>query len=238
MTLSTATVNLLAMRDVPILCLDTCAILDLMRDVTRESISVANVRNGMHLLKHAEETEGLVIFVAEQVSHELADHADEIEKGTREALERFLAQAQRIHDISELFGPQGTLQIAHLRGHAARARAAFERWERTAIAIPQNPGVLGRAWDRVKTNRSPAKQNKESTKDCVVIETYLEVAGNLRNAGMAAPIVFISSNTKEYYEAVTKHLPPDLKADFAAVGMTYAANFGAAAYSLRLQHLL
>lgn len=238
MSLSAETVDLLAKQQTSILCLDTCAILDLMRDITRETISAANVRNGIALLKHAEANVRLTVLIAEQVSVELADHADEIEKGSGEALERFLAQAERIHAIAELFGAQGTLQISHLSGHAARAREAFNRWERAATPIPQNPGVAGRAWERVRNTRSPAKKGKDSIKDCVVIEAYLEVAGYLRSAGLDAPIVFISSNTKEYYEPGTNRLPADLAADFAAVGMSYAPNFGAALHALDIKRAL
>ena len=61
-------------------------------------------------------------------------------------------------------------------------------------------------------------------KDCVVIGTYLAAASELRAAGHAAPIVFCSSNVKDYAEANRIALKPDLLADFNAVSMRYAPN--------------
>lgn len=71
-------------------------------------------------------------------------------------------------------------------------------------------------------------------KDCVIVEAYLEVAQHLRAAGLDKPIVFTSSNTKEYFEPNTRHLPADIASDLRAVGMEYAPNFGAAKHFLDL----
>ena len=71
-------------------------------------------------------------------------------------------------------------------------------------------------------------------KDCVIVEAYLEVAGQLRGAGLAAPIVFTSSNTKEYFAPNTRHLQSDIATDLGGVGVEYAPNFGAARHSLGL----
>ena len=71
-------------------------------------------------------------------------------------------------------------------------------------------------------------------KDCVIVEAYIEAANQLRAAGMTAPIVFASSNTKEYFAPNTRHLQNDISGDLAAVGMEYAPNFGAAKHCLGL----
>jgi len=71
-------------------------------------------------------------------------------------------------------------------------------------------------------------------KDCVIIEAYLETAHQLRAAGFSKPVVFASSNTKEYFEPNTRHLPMDIASDLAAVQMDYAPNFGAAKHLLQL----
>lgn len=55
-----------------------------------------------------------------------------------------------------------------------------------------------------------------------MVESYLEVAGNLRNLGHTADIVFASSNTKEFVSSTTSALNADIAAEFAAVGMRYS----------------
>ena len=69
-------------------------------------------------------------------------------------------------------------------------------------------------------------------KDCVIVETYLEVARRLRAAGSDAPIAFASSNTNDYYAAGSSHVADDLAQDLQAVRVEYAPGFGAAAHVL------
>lgn len=71
-------------------------------------------------------------------------------------------------------------------------------------------------------------------KDCVIVEAYIETASQLRASGMTSPMVFASSNIKEYFAPSTRHLQEDIADDFAAVGIEYAPNWGAAKHSLGL----
>ena len=71
-------------------------------------------------------------------------------------------------------------------------------------------------------------------KDCVIVECYLEVTGQLRRAGLSAPVVFVSSNTRDYHAPGSSHLAPDIAGDFGALQMEYAPNFGAAKHLLGL----
>ena len=45
-----------------------------------------------------------------------------------------------------------------------------------------------------------------ASKDCVIVEAYIEAAGQLHSAGLAASIMFTSSNTKEYFAPNTRRL--------------------------------
>ncbi|GLQ99059.1 hypothetical protein [Dyella mobilis] len=218
----------------PILCVDTCTILDVMRDITRESIKIHDVKAGLALLASAETRKDLVVLVANQVMAELDVHLTEIEQEAATKLTRFRVQAQRIHDIATEFGASGALQTQHLHGHVVRARAALDRWVAVAKPAPGNDGITARAFARVNAPRTPARKGKDSMKDCVVVETYLEAAQELRTAGLTAPIVFASSNTNEYYVSAGSHLSSDIAADFLAVRMNYAPNFGAAKHNMGL----
>ncbi|WP_266170752.1 PIN domain-containing protein [Dyella subtropica] len=218
----------------PILCVDTCTILDVIRDITRESVLVHDVKAGLSLLASAETRTDLVVLVADQVMTELAVHLSEVEQEASTKLTKFQAQAQRIHDIAAEFGASGALQTHHLHGHVVRARAVLDRWVAVAKPAPGNDGITARAFARVNAPRTPARKGKDSMKDCVVVETYIEAAQELRTAGLTVPIVFASSNTKEYYVSGGSQLPSDIAADFLAVKMDYAPNFGAAKHNLGL----
>jgi PIN domain len=234
MSLATGDIADLVTLGAPIICVDTCTILDVIRDITRESISAHDVKASLSLLASAETRTSLVVLVAEQVATELVVHLTEVEQEASAKLTKFQVQAQRIDEIATLFGAKGALQTQHLQGHVMRARAALDRWAAIAKHVPGNDGITARAFARVNAPRTPARKGKDSMKDCVVVETYLEAAQELRTAGLTAPIVFASSNTKDYYIPGGSHLPPDIVADFKKAQMDCAPNFGAAKHNLGL----
>lgn len=232
MSLSPQILSRLVGLGLPVLCVDTCTVLDVVRDVTRESVTPADVNAGLALLAMAEAGSGLTVLMAEQVSLEIAGNVVNVEQEAQAALEKFLDQAQRIHDVAGAYGAQGPLQVRHLVGHVSRARPVLDRWLQVAQVVPHNDGVSSRAFRRVNEPRTPARRGKESMKDCVIVEAYIEAASQLRAAGMTAPMVLASSNTKEYFAPNTRHLQGDIAADLVAVGLEYAPNWGAAKHSL------
>jgi hypothetical protein len=230
--MSSQVISHLAGLGLPVLCVDTCTVLDVVRDITRENVTYADVRAGLELLDMAEAGPGLTVLMAEQVSLEIASNIANVEQEAQSALEKFFSQAQRIHDVAEAYGARGPLQISHLNGHVSRARPVLSRWVQVAQIVPHNDGVASRAFRRVNGPRTPARLGKESMKDCVIVEAYIEAASQLRGAGLTAPIVFASSNTKEYFAPNSRHLNVDIAADFAAVSIEYAPNWGATKHSL------
>ena len=234
MSLSSQEVSHLVGVGLPVLCVDTCTVLDVVRDITRETVTTGDVNAGFALLSMAEEGSDLIVLMAEQVTLEIASNVASVEQEAQAALQKFLAQAQRIHDVAMAFGAQGNFQVRHLDGHVGRAQPVLDRWKQVALLVPHNDGVASRAFRRVNEPRTPARRGKESMKDCVIVEAYIEVASQLRAAGMTAPIVFASSNTKEYFAPNTRHLQGDIAQDLGAVGIEFAPNFSAAKHNLGL----
>lgn len=234
MSLSTQDIVSLAVLGSPVLCVDTCTVLDVIRDITREAVVLSDASAGLSLLAAAETGSDLIVFMAEQVTLELATLVAGVEQEALSGLAKFQTQAQRIHDVAVAYGAQGAFQINHLDGHVNRAKTVLNRWQSVARLVPQNDDVTKRAFRRVNEPRTPARRGKESMKDCVIVEAYIETASQLRAAGLIAPIVFASSNTKEYYAPNTRHLQNDIDADLSTVLLDYAPNFGAAKYLLGL----
>lgn len=234
MSLSPLEIDRLVALGAPVLCVDTCTVLDVIRDITRETANLADAQAGLLLLNAAETQTKLVVLMAEQVNAELADNLSEVEQEAERKLQKFMAQSHRIHEVATAFGATGVLDTSHFHGHVSRAIVVLNRWRNIAQKAQGDSDVAGRAFARVMEPRTPARKGKESMKDCVVIETYLEAARQLRLAGLTSPLVFASSNIRDYYAPNTSHLPPDIAADFAALTMDYAPNFGAAKHSLGL----
>ena len=224
----------LAQTGVPVLCPDTCAILDLLRSPTREDVRADHRQAALFLLAAMEHGDDLVGLLAEQVAHELRENQPNVEDETSKSIARLKSQMARLDAVAAVYGATGTIDLSHLDDHLSRAMATVNRWEAASCAVPQAHEIAGRAFLRVNTGRTPADKGKQSMKDCVVIETYLDAARQLRSAGHKAPIVFVSSNTKDYAVTTGSLLKPDLAAEFAALSMSYAPNLAAAKFQLGL----
>lgn len=234
MSLSPQKITEIAGLNQPDLCVDTCILLDIVRDITRESYHQGNARAALKLIDAAEPGKRLVVLVAELVEKELGDNLANVVEAGENALSKFIKQAKRMHEVAEAFGAAGTLQVAHLEGHGDRARVVLDRWTQAAVQVPGNSGVLERAMSRVMAGRTPSRRGKESPKDCIVVEAYLEAAGQLRAAGLTQPIVFASSNTQEFFPN-NAGFPSDIADDFNAVDLQYEPNLGAAMHRLGLK---
>lgn len=216
----------------PVLMLDTCVLLDVVRDITRQDVQLHNMKAAMAMLQAAESGTNLVVLMAEQVSTELQVNLPDVEKGAKTSMEKFRAQAKRVDQVAAEFGAVGMMATSHLADHVVRARATMDRWEKAALPATPGPGVPAKAIHRVVNAIAPSRKGKDSTKDCLIVETYLEAAAQLRAASFTGEIVFGSSNTDDYVEKATGKLYQALEIEFASHHMQYGMNFGS------MMHLL
>jgi len=135
--------------------------------------------------------------------------------------------------LSAILGAPGSVNLTHLDGHVARTRGVVGRWLSVFIEYAPADSVLAKAIARMNANISPARRGKESSKDCVVFETYLDLVAKLRMAGLTAPIVFLSSNVNDYQDG-SKILKVEIANDLAPFAVDYASNMGMAKNRLQL----
>ncbi|MGE6322727.1 PIN domain-containing protein [Pseudomonas oryzihabitans] len=232
MSLTEEQVSEIARLGSPVLCVDTCILLDIIRDLTGDAMNASNANAAVSLL-NAASAQRLVVLIAEQVSLELIKNRSSVETQASRSLDQFIKNAKRMHEVGQIFGAQGLLQASHLHGHVDRTQSILDGWINAAVLVPENPGVAARGSSRCRAARTPAKPGKNSLEDCVVIEAYLEAAGMLRKGGHTRPIIFASSNTRDFYDS-TRRVPADLAQDLSAVGLEYQPNLGGAKHALGL----
>lgn len=222
----------LAATGSPVLLIDTCSILDVMRDPTRDTMRVHERQAGLDLLVAAESGR-LTVIIAHQVAIEFAEHDQTIQDEAGRALARLRGQVTRVNELSALLGAPGAINLDHLDDHVARVRDLVARWLVQGVGYRPDAAVFEKAITRVNGNIAPARRGKESTKDCVVFETYLEAATRLRAEGLGAPIVFLSSNSQEYLTDGSV-LKAEIAADFATSAVAFASNMAWAKSQLGL----
>ncbi|SMF53147.1 hypothetical protein SAMN06265365_1182 [Tistlia consotensis] len=212
------------------LCIDTCSVLDIMRDPTRDELKPHERKAAIDLLDRLENGD-LVCLIAEQVELEFNEHDQTVQDEARRAIRKLREKVERVNQIYGTFLPAISISLTHLDALVAPARQIVQRWLNASTLVPGSTDALIRAMDRVNRNVAPARKGKDSVKDCLVLETYLGAMADLRGAGLPATAVFLSSNSKEYL-GETNVLKTDLQADFARMNMAYATNMAQAKVTL------
>lgn len=212
----------IAQANVPVLLPDTCILLDLLRSPRRENVDGNAMLAGKAIRDGVVQNEAIGCVVAEQVRNELNDNLPTVREDTNTALTKLRDEIARIDKWSEALGQPSQTRIGHFLTRVPVAEAFMVDILGAALTHATTPDLAYRAIARMMQKRTPAKLGKDSSKDCIVVESYLEVADNLRNLGHTADIVFASSNTKEFVSSITSALNADIAAEFAAVGMRYS----------------
>jgi hypothetical protein len=215
-----------AALSVPVLCIDTCSLLDIMRDPTREGAQARDRQAAIDLVQRLE-SKDLVCLIAEQVDIEFTGHEIEVQSEATAAIRKLRERVDQANQIHATFLPGVSINLTHLDAIVASARQIVTRWISAAHRVPSSTTVFTNAMDRVNRNIAPARKGKDSAKDCIVLETYLTAIDTLRAVGIPTTAVFLSSNTKEYFTE-GKVLKPDLVPNFTSANMAYAPNMSAA----------
>ena len=223
-------------KDTSVLCLDTCAILDIMRDPTRETIRIHEHEASLALLGVAETKKKLVALVAEQVREEFEDNVVKVQEDAEKAIMKLRNQINKLNGLVTLHGASGSINLNHWKDHELRCREVANRWLQVGHSVPRTEQIISRAYFRSTQAIPPARSGKDSIKDCVILETYLDRVRKLREDGLTAPIVFVSSNTRDYAELSEgeAEVRNNIKDEFESLKLEYAPNMAAAKHFLRL----
>lgn len=215
-------------------CLDTCAILDILRDPTRKDVRVHEQRASLELLSEAESRQRLNAVVTDLVLTEFHENVQRVQQDSEHRIEGVRDQVAKLDELSALHGSPGEADSSHWINHAVRCRQAAERWLEVSTVVSRSEQIELAALRRSTQARAPAGRGKDAIQDCIILETYLEFVRGLRENGLRARAVFVSSNTKDYGESNSTALRTDIEGEFRSIGLEYAPNMGAAKYLLSL----
>jgi hypothetical protein len=224
MALIADVVSTITANPAPVVFLDSCVLLDVVRAPLRNA--AGEVRVGSQLLTSARKVPATVyLVVGSPTPTEWNDHIDAAEKDCTTAVNSCNAVA----DVC------GYLAVAGVVGLPAAAlalpgllRQLSENLLAAAIRLDHDGGSLGRAIDRVIEGRLPARKGGRGAKDAVILEHALEATRQLRVAGFAGTCVFTSSNTSDFAAPPLTTVHPLLAPHFASVNLHYAASLTAA----------
>ena len=220
--------------DIPVLCLDTCIVLDILRDPARKDVRVHEHEASLALLSAAQSGTALETLVAEQVSREFLGNVELVQQDAKRSIAALTRQVAKLNALVALYGASRPIELGYWNDHDLRSRNAAERWLQVATTVRQTSNTVPNAFLRLNQALTPASRGKQSMKDCVILETYLEHIRSLRARGRTAPAVFVSSNTKDYAAGDKTTIRDDIKGEFQSLGLEYAPDMGAARGLLKL----
>lgn len=232
--MTSAAVSEVCKADVPVLCFDTCSLLDVMRAPTRDDIQVDEREACVSLLNRAEHHRQLISLIATPVYDEINYHKEKIHVENGESVKNLQTQMRKVDALHRVFGGSGAASVYHLDEHSFLARSYFDRWMAVQNHVTPDADAEQRADLRVANRRAPSALRKESRNDCMIVETYLGFASTLRDSSFNKGIVFVSSNTKEYMNSGIE-TKQEIIEDFSYVRMQYARNFTSALQWLQEQ---
>ena len=225
--------------DVPVLLLDTCTILDVVRAPVRDQLGTHDI-NAVHtLIGRAAAAQPTVSFViTAQVLQEFREHIDVVETETGDALEkaadRFAAILRRMQALCPDDCIPGAVELVSL-GFPERGRQLADQIVQSSSVLDDHPDDILKAYRRVTLAKPPATRARQSVKDCHITEGCLRLAAKLRSAGFLRNMVFTSSNTKDYQQDHPS-LHPALRAEFDSACLEYSPNWSAARHELDRRH--
>ena len=219
----------------PVLLPDTCSLLDLMRDPTREIFFAEQVEAARRLLIRAEvRPRTLWLPIVSQVLDERRDHQLNVKQ---EAEVKIRKLEECIHRVQRTMAAHGLKTTAIAPTLVASnfpdtASGMVDQYFSAGLHVKNPRGIEGRVLGRIAANKAPSKRGQQA-KDCIVIESYLHIAKQLREQKFQQKIVFLTTNTRDYSDGVgSGKLHPDLVAEFSVVNMAYAVNFQMAEHFL------
>lgn len=219
----------LATGGLPVLLLDACALLDVLRAPARNEAWQIAPSLRVHRAATANPPQ-CAIVIASLTRKEFEDHADTELALTTKFLEAIDTSIDRFNEACRHLGfPTANIQFRQspLPDELAKLAKAL-----AALAVPivDDAALTLRATARVINKIPPAR--KGAVKDSIMTEEFLELVRQTRAAGATKPVVFLSSNINDFCSGAGRVLAAELAAEFDPLALKFATKWTDAALLL------
>jgi hypothetical protein len=221
-------------RPRPVVCLDTCDLLDIMQCVVESKARrLEHIRRLIDTFTLRPDDALLIVsyLVPIEWAQNQAKIVGEVDIKTR-AVDRDIAEIHQawLHAGSPLPGAPPSYSGSGLPAALGNLAGGVLG---LATVLDRDELCVGRALERVHQKRRPSHSGM--VKDSIHLEHYLEICRQLQASGFPCRRVFVSANKADFCAAKDKSdVHPDLAPQLAAVGLAYFGNLEAAMGSLRI----
>jgi hypothetical protein len=210
----------------PILFLDTCTLLDIVRAPLRDL--TAAVRAGVELRALAA-TGTVRLFVQDIVPGEWADNLPAARRDGEAGVRAFIATWQIAADLGQPAPPLPALPPGTLIDELEQLSHDLLV---AADTLDRDHAGMSWAIDRVAAKQKPSAA-KGTVKDCHILGHSLRLSTLLAAAGYPNWRLLVNSNRSDFAAPNATVFHPDIVPDAAAAGLRYAISLEAAVADLR-----
>lgn len=207
----------LAADGLPVLFIDTCVLLDVIRAPLRKIPSC--IESAIELAEMQAQS-GCKIVASSMIQNEWRVHEEAIVNELGRHLASRDQDALAFHEACELvkvplsFGKP----LYQSAGLVAKLSDLSGNLLKNAIQLLPSGETTAKATSRTLASGRPARKGR-GLQDCIIIEEYLELCRQLQARGFAKAKVFCSSNTGDYEEGLKLH--ETLATEFGTVGLVF-----------------
>ena len=221
MTLIADIIHDITANPAPVLFLDTCILLDVVRAPLRSKPD--EVRFAQLFLTSVQKNPKTIhLLVPSPVQPEWDTHI-------LERVNECTTAVNACNAVAAICGHLALPEVAALPAGVLKMPALLRQLSTYLLAacvtIDNDGLALARAVDRIIAYRHPVKQpHSKGAKDSVILEHAVETTAQLRNAGFAEICIFVSSNTGDFANPGSTNLHAQLAASFNPVNLRYAVS--------------
>ncbi len=212
-------------KQAPVLFLDTCTILDVLRAPCRESIAVEEISAAMALIRlNGQQTPGVWLVTNETVHGEWTANLDTVKTELERESKKIERLKSRLVDAVDIVYGR-THEVGHRIEHL-KLSEHLENLSRQLLSVSQKVKIADshslNAMNRVRKYMAPAGRGKQEAKDCEIFEAFLDVGRTLRTRGFADSICFVTANSDDYGKPKEPKNP--LEAELLAINARYVGS--------------
>ncbi len=214
----------------PVVCLDTCIFLDILRSMKRENAQILeHVLRILQTVATAPDRLQIVITSLTRIEW-TQNHSDVLIKETSQELSDLDKCISRVHATWDSLGSPlpNRAPRYHDPSLPQKLKGLAESLLSIAMELDEDADCVRRALDRVKTKTRPSEGG--AIKDSIHLEHFLDLSRRLAARGFTEPRVFVSSNTADFSldrnKADRPH--PDLVGDLSTAGLEFFPSLGPA----------
>ncbi|TAF09377.1 MAG: hypothetical protein EAZ77_05030 [Nostocales cyanobacterium] len=185
----------------PVLFLDTCIILDIIRSPFRDNISTNEISASLELINKSQLNNRSVWLVTNEIVYtEWKENIETVKIELTEEIKKAELKREKMvntaniifdfnHDVGQIIK---TLNLPEHLGNLSKS--LLDKCEK--IAIDDSHYV--EAMKRINKCDAPAQRGKDSAKDCQIFAAFLDIGKQLRNKNFHKNICFITTNYQDY----------------------------------------